>query len=230
MKKITLLLLFISTITFAQEAPKQEDTAGDDVKLEVYIGGGAIFNPDYNINSYLTAAGVKRISDVSPAFNFGWKTSFKNGFSFDIGAAALSSKNKRKDGSQLVQATATFKMQYDLIKRQEYAFSAGINFSYVGSDLSVYDAGTIIDAHDITPSHNSGYLRLRNSSYFLGPVVAFRLKDGVKTFLTLTAGYDFAVSNTRWKSDYASVANPVRENGNRFFVNLTLPFLTKWTN
>jgi hypothetical protein len=222
MKKITFLLLFMSYFAFAQTAKDSTDFSFD-----WYFGGGVIVNPDYNINANLKEAGVKQINDVSPTFIVGWNATFNRiSLSMEFGAAGF--QNKKKDGSQFMQVPAALRVHYVAIKKDRFSISAGVNFAYVTSSLSVYNPDTTIDMGDLTPSNNTGLLQLKNSSYFLGPSASLKLTDNNRTFATLTAGYDFAVSNTRWKSDYANIANPVREKSDRIFVHLTIPFLSHW--
>jgi len=218
MKKFIYLFLFFTAFTNAQTT----DTTS--VKMEWYFGGGAIINPDYNINSNLRDAGVKRIADVSPAFLIGWNATFSNRFSLEMELGFSGLQNKKKDGSQFLQVPASARFQYALIKSDRVTLSAGANFSVVASDLSIFDSNTVIDMNDLRPANNTGYVRLTNTSYFLGPVAQLKLTDAGKTFLTFTAGYDFGISNSKWKSDYVKIANPVRENGNRIFINLSIPF------
>jgi hypothetical protein len=78
--------------------------------------------------------------------------------------------------------------------------------------------------NDIDPDTNTGYLLFRNNSWFAGPSATLKLVDEGKTFMAITAGYDFCFTNSKWKSDYAKIINPVKENGNRIFINIAIPF------
>ncbi|MBC8883850.1 hypothetical protein H9X57_12335 [Flavobacterium piscinae] len=51
--------------------------------------------------------------------------------------------------------------------------------------------------------------------------MAFNLKRKEKLSIRLNVGYEFAFTNGKWKSDYASVSNSVKENGqNRLMVGV----------
>lgn len=224
MKKVTLLLLLMLTAKgLAQET---ETTQNKEPKFEWYFGAGAIIHPDYNINHNLKEAGVKGLPDVTPAAVVGWNVSFKNrlSFSMEFGSSSLFN-NRKKDGSQLIQIPASARLHYIIADGNRLQFSAGANVSFVASSLSVFSDDTVIDMDNLDPTTNTGYLLFRNSSWFAGPSASLKLVDKGKTFLTVTAGYDFCFTNSKWKSDYAKITNPVRESGNRIYLNLNIPFV-----
>jgi hypothetical protein len=229
MKKITLLFLLATTFAFAQETTTTEiftETQPEEPKFEWYFGFGAILQPDYNINSNLLDAGVKSLPDVTPAFVVGWDVTFTNrlAFSMEFGSSSLFN-NRKKDGSQLIQVPISARLQYIIANGGKLKFSAGANISYVTSSLSVFSDDTEIDMDDINPNTNTGYLLFRNNSLFAGPTASLKFVNNGKTYFTLTAGYDFSITNSKWKSDYARITNPVKENGGRAFLYMTIPFL-----
>lgn len=223
MKKVSLLLLLLlfAATGFAQQTTSESNT---DTEFEIYFGAGVIFQPDYNINSNLVQAGVKKLPDATPAAVIGWKAMFENGvaLSFEFGSASLFN-NRKKDGSQLVQVPINLRLQYTLAEGNRLRFSAGADVSYVYSSLSVFSDNTVVDMDNLDPEANTGYLLFRNSSWFAGPSASLDLTDEGKTFITFTAGYGFCFTDSKWKSDYAKITNPVTENGNRIYLNLTIP-------
>jgi len=224
MKKITFLLLLITSISFAQQTA--EDT-NEKREVNFYFGLGAILHPDYNINSNLVDGGVKSISDVTPAAVVGWTTTFKNNLSLSMEFGSTTMwRNRKKDGSQLIQIPASIRLHYLFAKTSKLQFSAGANVSLVASSLSVFSDDTVIDMNNLNPDTNTGYMLFRNSSWFAGPSASLNFLDSAgKTSFTLTAGYDFCFTNSKWKSDYARISNPVKENGGRAFITFGIPFL-----
>jgi hypothetical protein len=56
---------------------------------------------------------------------------------------------------------------------------------------------------------------------FAGPSVGVLFKNKNKVIGRLNIGYEFALTNGKWKSDFGSVQNTVREQGvNRFMVGI----------
>lgn len=233
MKKMFLLLALAAGMhTFAQENSVTDTVAvkSNNYKLRWYVGFGAVFNPDYNINENLKQAGVHRIADVMPGFVLGWDALINEKVLIDTEFNFAGMYNDFKDdGYRLIQGSIAIRGQYAIVNASRTSLMAGLGLSYTGNNLSVFDTNTTIDVNNLTPSQNTGYVSLYNQSFYIGPVVSLRLlkKQGYNS-LTLKAGYDINLSNSRWKSEFANVTNTVRENGNRFYVNLTIPFHSKW--
>lgn len=219
--KLLSIFILIAATAFAQEEP----SGRKGFITQWYYGFGITGNSGYNISANLREAGVKRIPDVMPAVFVGWTAAFTDKLALDVefGAAGLF-RNKKSAGSQLIQVPARLRLQYVAVNKEMFSISAGANFSVVGNDLSVWSEDTDIEMDNLDPEANTGYIRLRNTSYFVGPSATVKLIDEGEPFLTLTMGYDFGISNAKWKSDYARLSNVVKEQNNQFFVNLALPF------
>ncbi len=214
--------MLCTAMGFAQETEHQDTNAAFDW----YAGIGMVFNPDYNINSNLKSAGVKELPGIMPSFTVGWNVIFKNNLSLGMElGSAYSFHNRKKDGSQLVQVPASLKVHYVLAQNSRLAFSAGADVSVVASSVSVFSDDTEIDMGNLNPETNTGYLLFRNTSWFAGPSAALRFLDANgHTSSVLSIGYGLCFTNSKWKSDYAKITNPVRESGNRFYISLYLPF------
>jgi hypothetical protein len=227
MKKITFLLLALCTAKGVAQETTPAPVTSKSTEFEWYFGFGAAFHPDYNINSNLASAGVKELPGVTPATVFGWNATSENNLSltFEIGTN-FTFNNRKKDGSQLLQVPLKLRLQYILAENNKVQFAAGGDVSFVMSNLSIFSDDTEIDMEDLDPETNTGFMPLRNNSWFVGPSasLAFKGKNNRRSFI-LNAGYDVCFTNSKWKSDFANIVNPVRENGSRFFVNFTIPFL-----
>lgn len=227
MKKIffALITLFLISLAYAQD---------DKDRIKWHYSLGAMVNPDFNINEKLRSVGVHRIEDVSPMVTFGWSAAASNkidiGIDFGVATTPYGRKNK---GYNLVQVPVSLIVHYNFLNREKVALSAGLNGSYTFYDLSIYADDTVIDMNNLEPSENTGYIRMHNQAVHVGPSVAFTFLKHKITPLTLTIGYDFAVTNIKWDSDYASLTNPVKENGGRAYIQLKIPFGTfgrMWPN
>lgn len=220
MKKSFLLLIAFFAISFANAQDGKET-------ITWHYSVGAIINPDFNINQNLKATGVHRIADAMPFVNFGWSAEVNDKINLDVDfGVATSLYGKKNEGHNFVQVPVSVKVLYAFIEKEKFEVSAGINGSYVFNDLSIYANNTVIDVNNLNPSENTGYIRLNNQSIFVGPSMAFTFLKDKKHPLKLVMGYDFAVTNNRWKSDYATLANSVKENGGRGYIQLNIPFGT----
>lgn len=222
MKNFLFALIVFLTIHLAH-AQDREDVVRWNYSL------GAIVNPDFNINKNLLASGVHRIADVSPYVSFGWNVTTKD--NFDIGVdfgVATTIYGRKNAGYNLVQAPINLTAHYIFSDKEKVALSAGITGSYTFYDLSIYTEGddTTIDMNNLNPAGNTGYIRMNNQSAYIGPSAAFTFLKHKRYPLKLVMGYDFAVTNSKWKSDYATLTNPVKENGSRAYILLKIPFGT----
>ena len=119
--------------------------------------------------------------------------------------------------------TSRLRFHYNIVNKEKFAFTGGLNLAYGGNQVTFNSKNRTIDLNDLQPNNNSGEYTLRNNMLFAGPSVAFYYNIGKKMRLRLNVGYEFALTNGRWKSDYANIANTVNENGNnRFLFNLSL--------
>jgi hypothetical protein len=220
MKKTFLLLIAIFCITTVSA---QDD---EDI-IRWHYSFGAVVNPDFKINDNLMAAGNHRIADVSPSVSFGWSVETKNRIKIDVDfGVATTLYGKKNSGYNLVQIPVSLKVQYALINKEKFAFAAGLNGSYVFYDLNIYNDESEIDLNNLNPALSTGYIRMNNQSAYVGPVLSFTFLKHKSHPLTLSMGYDFAVTNSKWKSDYATLSNTVKENGGRVYLQLNIPFGT----
>lgn len=219
MKKTFFALITLFAFSFSNA---QDDR--DVVRWHYSLG--AIVNPDFNINKNLLASGVHRIADVSPLVSFGWSVVTNNiGIDVDFGVATTL-YGKKNEGYNLVQVPINLTAHYIFLDKEKVALSAGLTGSYTFYDLNLYTEpdGTNIDMNDLNPAGNTGYIRMNNQSVYVGPSLAFTFLKHKRNPLKLVAGYDLAVTNSKWKSDYATLANPVKENGGRAYLQLKIPF------
>ncbi|WP_294819808.1 hypothetical protein [uncultured Flavobacterium sp.] len=218
--KLLSIIILLTATAFGQEEPSSGKFSD-----YWYYGFGITGNTGYNISDNLRDAGVKRIPDVLPALFVGWTAAFTERLSLDMefGVAGII-RNKKNAGSQLLQAPIRARFQYTAVKKEMFSLAAGVNFSIVGNDLTLWSGDTGIDMNDLDPEVNTGYIRLRNTQYFAGPSATVKLLDKGEAFLLLTLGYDFSLANAKWKSDYARLSNVVKEKNNQFFVGLAMPF------
>ena len=98
------------------------------------------------------------------------------------------------------------------------AFTGGLNISSTASQVDVYNKNNVVDLNDLEVLNNSSHVSLKNQVFFVGPSVSLYLFKGQKTKIRVNLGYEFAFTNGKWKSDFATVENTVNEKGNNKFV------------
>lgn len=222
MKKtlFALAAFFAISLAYAQE---------EKTTVRWHYSLGAVLNPNFNINDNLIASGVHRISDVSPAVSIGWSVITENKLAIDVDFGVASTvygmKNK---GYNLVQIPANVTVHYIFMDKEKVALSVGLTGTYAFYDLNIFtdQDETVVDMNNLSPALNSGYIRMNNQSAYVGPSLAFTFLKHKMNPLKVTLGYDFCVTNSKWKSDYATLANPVKENAGRAYIQLKIPFGT----
>ena len=223
MRTLIFLAYFLAStvVVFAQET-ETETAEKQKTDLKWHFGVGMSSNPDYNINDKLLASGNHRISDFVPTAVVGWSINLKR-YTIEL-EGGFSGFWKKDDGYRLSQVPLALRGKYTVIDGEKFSIAAGAGITFVGSDLAIYSENAVIDMNDLNPDNNSGYIRLRNSSWFASPSLSFALGKFTGKETRLILGYDIAISNTKWKADYGHISNPVRENGNRFFIGFQYPF------
>lgn len=218
---IVIAYLLMATVAgYAQETTTTE-TDKKEPEMGWFYGIGMTTNPDFNINDKMLASGNHRISDVMPSVFVGWDVVW-NRYTMEV-EMGISGYWKKDDGYRLSQVPIAIRGKYSFMDSEKFSFAGGLGVTFVGSDLSIYSEDVVIDMNDLNPDNNSGYIRLRNGSWFVSPQVTFALGKFSSDTGRLSLGYDICVSNTQWKADYGHIANPVRENGGRFFVKFQFP-------
>ncbi|MGF1554970.1 hypothetical protein [Paucihalobacter sp.] len=89
--------------------------------------------------------------------------------------------------------------------------------------MNLFSRNNEIDLSDLNPETQSNHISLRNHMFFAGPSVGIQFKSNEKVFVRLNVAYEFALTNGKWKSDFATVRNTIKEQGvNRFMVGVIL--------
>lgn len=224
MKKIILLAtVLIGMQSFAQET-ESAVTEKDSVKISFYFGGGVAVLGDYNINRNLQAAGMPEIQGTMPELSVGYTVSVpKVAIDFELNANYMDDRNNH---SRLRVAGAGVKMRghYVPFKTDAFFVSGGIDISYVLTQFDLNDRTNIIDLDDLDPATQTGHISLNHGLLYAGPSVAVGLFQNKSFPIRLNIGYDFALTNGKWKSEFANVVNQVGESGHgRFYAKIYLP-------
>ena len=215
MKKIIFIcLLSVGFQSFAQS----DNDSNKKVDVDFYFGIGAQVQSKYNLNDKLKAANLPELKETMPELQIGMNI-FGNKISGDAEFGFLFSKNDKGDSeNQNIGFTSRLKVHYNFINNEKVAFTGGLNVAATGSEIDIYNKNNVIDLNDLEPLNNNGHVSLRNQVFFVGPSVSLYLFKNKSTKIRANLGYEFAFTNGKYKSDFASVENTVKENGNNRFV------------
>lgn len=218
--KILIALLFVS-VAFAQETTST--TTKEKPKFYFTYGLNAQVHDELAIDKKLRAAGLPEVNSFTPELFIGM-TLFDKKFSGDLDFGFLNSKNDNAGNeNRYIGFTTRLRVHYNLINKEKIAFTTGLNLSNTQGELNIYAKNNAFDLNDLTPVNNVGNVSLKNSMVYFGPSASLYLFKNKSTKLRLNLGYEFAITNGKWKSDYASVNNTVNEQGNnRFVFGITL--------
>lgn len=233
MKKTLLLAVcyFGTQAVFAQETETVTEITVTETKtacekpFEFYVGFGATFVGDYNLNDNLAMANMPQIGSAAPEFTFGFTSVSPNEkLSMDIeGTAAY--MDKKDNDNRLKTAIGGVKMRihYKLAGNNKWFFAAGGDISYVFTQVNLYTRSNTIDLNDLNPATHTGHISMYNQQLTLGPSVSLGFCREMVFPLRLNFGYDIGLSNGKWKSEFADINNTVKENGlSRFYAKLII--------
>lgn len=215
MKKI----IFVLLLTYGFQSFAQSDNdSNEKVDVDFYFGIGAQVQSKYDLNDKLKAANLPELNQTMPELQVGMNV-FGEKLSGDAEFGFLFSKNdKGNSENQNIGFTSRLRVHYNFINAEKVAFTGGLNFAATGSEIDIYNKNNVIDLNDLEPLNNSGHVSLRNQVFFVGPSVSLYLFKNKSTKIRANLGYEFAFTNGKYKSDFASVENTVKENGNNRFV------------
>lgn len=210
MKKVFVTaVLLVSSFGFSQEVELKDEK----VKTNYYIGIG-FENQKFNLNDKLKASNVATLSENAINFQLGINF-FAEKYSLDGELESSFSRNDNSNSENLnVGFTGRLRFHYNFVNKEKIAFTGGLNLGYAANQAIFYSKNRTIDLNNLQPNNNFGEFTLRNNMFFAGPSIAFYFNQHKKTRIRINLGYEFALTNGYWKSDYANIANSVKENGN----------------
>ncbi|MGF1554969.1 hypothetical protein [Paucihalobacter sp.] len=114
-KHLLILALFGTAIATAQEKENVTDIIGKNPKMDFYIGLGAQFNNEFNLNSNLQATGMPEIQEVLPEFVVGLNILGET-FLVDL-EVATAWMNRKNDiaRNQMTQFTSRARGHYNFV-------------------------------------------------------------------------------------------------------------------
>lgn len=226
MKK--LLLAVISIIgfqpTFAQEAHSSNDTIYKDKGFNFYAAFGVAFNGDYKLSDKLAAQGMPTMANEQAEFTIGFNVRYSKKFWMDTEVIAAYSDDKNNENRvRNAVIGARLRPHYVAFYTKSFYGTVGADISYIGNQVDLFSRSNVIDLNNLDPSMHSGHISLRNEALYAGPSLAVGFLQNTNFPLRLNLGYEWAITNGKWKSDFANVNNNVNESGHgRAYAKLTI--------
>ena len=219
MKKTSTLLLVLFTVySFGQV---KDSTSTEKVSVEFYLGFGVQIQDDLNINKKLRESNLPEVQNTIPEFNVGIDFMGKKYSGVAEFGFLYSETDKNDYTNKSTGFTGRLKLHYNLVNKNKIAFTTGLNIASTNNVLDIYSKSNTIDLNNLNPNNNS-HLNIKNQMFYVGPSISLYLFR--KSFpIKINAGYEIAFTRGKWKSDFGSVINTVKEiNNNRFIFGVTL--------
>ncbi|MBN8565867.1 MAG: hypothetical protein J0M25_03895 [Flavobacteriales bacterium] len=219
MKKTVFALLFFSfgTLLAQEESKPKDSTCTDKVKVNMSIGFNVLANDAFNLNKKLRSQNITELNETIPALVLGLDF-FGEKMSGDIEFGFLYS-NPEQNSVEILQVGFDIrsKVHYNVVNKEKFAFTTGLSLAFTTNEIDIFSKSNTIDLNDLNPNNNSGHISLTNQMFYAGPSLSLYLFK--KSFpIKVNAGYEFGLTRGRYKSDFGSVINNIRENGNNRFV------------
>ena len=233
MKKTLLLAaccLFAQTAVFAQETEVttvsiSETTVKRENPFNFYVGFGAAFLGDFNINDKLAQSGMPQVASTAPEFTFGFNFSDpgENLYMDVEGVAAYLDKKDDLNRVRTVSGGAKIRVHYKLKSNEKWFLSVGGDLNFLTTQVNINSRDNIVDMNNLNPAAYTGNISLYNNQFGLGPSVAVAVCQDMLFPLRFNFGYDIGLTKGKWKSQYADVSNTIDESGHgRFYAKLII--------
>uniref|UniRef100_UPI004049DF76 hypothetical protein n=1 Tax=Flavobacterium sp. TaxID=239 RepID=UPI004049DF76 len=218
MEKIILLVSLVSTsfIFAQQDADKSKET------VDFYIGLGLNSQNQFKLNSKLNSADLPELKETMPEFHLGMNV-FGEKYSGDVEFGFLYAEaDKANVENKYMSFSVRLKAHYNLINKEKTAFTGGLSFAITNAEADIFAKNNTIDLNNFSPS-NISHVSLKNQMFYVGPSVALYVLKHKSSKIRINLGYEFAFTNGKWKSDFTSVQNTIKENGtNRLVFGISL--------
>ena len=224
MKKILLAALSIIGVqssSFAQNWSAEKDSI--KAKGNFFVGVGVVTTDGYNIDKKLAMANLPSLPSATPEFTFGFNGTWKKWLADIEFSGNYLQQRRGANKVNYVGATILTRVHYMPMHNEKMFLSVGADLAYTGNNVDIFNDNNVIDLNDLNPLNNGGHVGLRNEMLYAGPSASFGFLQNTEWPLRLNVGYQWALTNGKWRSDFADVTNTVKENGQgRFYAKVLL--------
>lgn len=215
----------VQSSIIAQE--NQEQSKEVEGKGHFYFGAGVAVTSDFNINDKLVMSGAPKLPETGTQLTFGVNYTEKKmlmdiEWNYIFNYVHENNMNVRNIGFN-----GKLRFHYLPFNNGNTFLGVGGDIAYGTNQFDLYWDGNEIDLNNIYGS-SQGYVHksLFNQQLYVGPSVSFGFFQQKKFPLRLNTGYDWGITNGKWKSEFADVNNTVKEIGKgRFYATLSVYLL-----
>lgn len=223
MKKVLISLLLLTSFAVYCQEKITDSTKTKKVKVGTYIGFNGYVNDNMNLNKKLSNVNLPEINQFLPELTLGINI-FTKKYSGDVEFGFLFAKQDEGNNEMKYRGFNTrVRAHYNVVNKGDFAFTTGLSIAFLGSEYDIYSKNNSINLNDLEPNNNSGHVNFTNQMLYLGPSVSMYLfrKSGFP--IRVNAGYEFALTRGRYRSEFGSILNNIGESGNnRFMFGITL--------
>lgn len=189
----------------------------------LYVSFGVAGNNGFKINDRLKADGMPALNKAAYESTIGYYIMFKKlSFDFEVSASYLQQKSA---GYRVrnINTGFTFRGHYNIVTNSKLFVTAGADLTYLHNEFNLNNVERVIDLNNLDPDDYPGHINLYNDQFYAGPSAAFGFLQDSEYKLRLNVGYGWSVISGKWKSEYATVENTFRENGQgHYYAKLTI--------
>jgi hypothetical protein len=227
----TLAFLLVFALGFSQNENESQTDASktenenSNFKLDYYLGFGMLYTEALDINPFLSESNVPTVRRFPFELSFGITGDFgRNRIDLDFG---FYNQERERDefGHKVNSAQLTLRYLRNVIQFENNdRIFVGAGLSYMTTELEFFNKRDDIDLND--PGSFGDLAKLNNSQFHLSPSIGYSIfsSDDNEEYLRIQLSYDVNMISDSWESDYARVNNSISETGNRFRLQLILPF------
>lgn len=222
MKKVVLTAVTFLFSILGVTAQETETTLTEQkANHGLYMGGGAAFTT-YKLNDKLAANDLPKINSGAFELTIGYNvTAEKMIVDLEWNTNYFKDKKTNDETVRTVSTGAKLRVHYIPFKFKKTFISGGLDVSYMYKSVNIFTKDNVIDLNNLNPATHTGDIRLNNSLLYIGPSVSFGVFQKSDTPLKFVTGYEWGLTNGKWKSDVARVENTVKESGSgRFYAKL----------
>ncbi len=217
MKKFTLLLVFaIPALCGAQDVGN--DSKKFKVETDFYVGLSINVNQSLNLNQKLRNGNLPEMRNAVPELSIGLNfLGEKYSGDLEFGTSFLENE-KGNNTLKYLGLNGRGRFHYNLIHKPKVTFAGGLSIAYQTNRYDLFSNNNSTDLNVLNPELNSGHVNIENRMFFVGPSTSLFLLKKSSFKLRLNAGYEFALTRGKYRSEFGSITNNIRENGNNRFV------------
>lgn len=224
-KKLVIVLVFINAVLFSQN-----DSVLVQKKVELYVGVSPTLYNQLNVNSYLIKNNLGNINSFTYPFLVGFNFNLnKIQFTYE---GSYSSNFVNKNGSSKTTFNSLSNrigLSHTLINKPDFKLYFGINYSFTSYSSFVYIKSNDIDLNTIDTSSTRGIMKIINFSHNIGGAFSFIFNDKSNSskHTIIRIGYDAAVNQNKWYSEYSNIKNSPFEKFDRVYISISRPIISK---